>query len=274
MRLLYCRHTKVRTCGQVRLETTGTFHEYQPGPIAKALRQLFASLSTVSLRKRVAQHFEIGLTKVARMEQEAAWIRRHGSPLRVMGLHDHCDLADVKARYTELVFELHPDQAPKETALAIQEMTGESMEVIRARQIEQLDLLKQSYKMATDPNSVWHLNCSAPHILAELRPHQSLMQRVVNPTSSWAILSWVLGGIATLFALWVVWPQIWEALVQLYDPAFYKFMIAEEKDDSEKKAMGEPVISSALEKYGTEKLKKLVSPGKFIHQGSDATMDS
>jgi hypothetical protein len=222
------------------------------------------------MRRRVAQRLERGLTEVARMEREAQWLRTHGSPLHVLGLPDSAELDDVKVRYKELLFEVHPDTAPKSAALALMDKGGLTLEQARARQMEQFELLQTAYKMAIAPNSLWHQDGNAPALLSELRGPMSVIARLADPQVTFPILSYALGFALMAFLGIYVANMLLEGGLKLFDREFFDFMVAQEAEEKRKRDAGEEVDTNPV-RLAPEKLTRLALPGTYVHRhvGSD-----
>lgn len=276
-------HASTLVHGQRRWETTGAHHQYEPGPVARALRRAFVAVMPTERRKRVASRLHDGLSKVEKMEKEAQWIRTHGSPLRVLGLPEHADLIDVKTRYKDLLFETHPDTAAAAahkvgdaslTAGAAGTSSGSSDVVAvdereRQLQVERFELLLEAHRMATDPLSVWHQNGAAPELYRELRPNMTALR---DPVNQFGLASYVLAFCAfAVFAVKIV-PAFWEGALEGFDPKFFKFMKAREADEARQRAMGiEP--DTDPNRLAPERTKRLVMPGKLLLDPSEEEAD-
>lgn len=281
-----------------RRETTGAHHRYEPGPVARAARRAIAAVTTDAARLRAARRLQSGLEQVEAMEKEAAWMRCHGSPLRVLGLPEHADLAEVRTRYRDLMFETHPDRRAGARALeadaaaaaeaaalpppptatpAATTATGATPAVaavasagpastrrtpvpIRRPAIDEFALVREAFSLVSRPNSVFHQNGMSPLILAELQKGR----RLPRATSLLAFLSYAFGlGCAAFFGLYLA-RLMWEAAVYLHDPEFFTGMVKKEQDEAKRRELGE-VVDTDPKRLAPQSLQKLYYPGRFVH---------
>jgi hypothetical protein len=237
-----------------RWETTGDWHSYRPGRITLFCRGVFNAVAGVSLKKKIALRMQAGLERVEAMEKEQQWLKCHGSPLEVMGLPEHAELAEVRARYRDLLLETHPD-------------TSLSKALIPDR--DAYHLLMTAYEMATNPDSLWHKNHSAPDLYRELVAQRPFYRRHNVEIAAFAGIAYIMmivGGILggalgmyyfTLFSLrWM-------------DPEFYEFMLKQEAEEQRKRDAGEEVDTNPRRLMPVQ-LQRLWSPGKFVVRGSEA----
>jgi len=247
--------------------------------VAKALRAAFVQLTPSEMKKRVASKLHDNLTQVERMEREAQWLKLHGSPLRVLGLPEHADLTDVRARYKDLLFETHPDTAvaaarragipdplaltpgtggasPKDLVAA----EGLTDEQVRQRAVERFELLVAAHKMATDPTSVWHKNHCAPQIYEALEP-PTRMSAIANPTTAFGSIALAIACFCFAVFTFQFLPKACEAALELYDPRFFRFMLAQEKADAALRAEG---IEPEPDRYMPREVVKYKAPGRLI----------
>lgn len=238
---------------------------YEPGAIAKALRAAVVAVSTTfGLQQRIARRMERGLKEVERLEKEQKWLRRHGSPLRVLGLPETADLEDVKVRYRNLLFEVHPDTAPQKDQKAMI-AAGLTPENARQRQMEEFELLKAAYQIATSPNSLWHQDGNAPGLLRELEPEKSgLVSRIVTPHNLFPVAAYLYGlAVAVFFCSFVAYYFLM-ATLEAVDPDFFKFMMRQEEEERRKKEAGE-VVDTDPKRLAPKKMMRISAPGKFVH---------
>lgn len=228
-----------------RCETTGEHHSYKPGKVTLAIRAVFQALTPANFRKKLALRMQAGMEKVEELEKEQMWLRRHGSPLTVMGLPDHAELPEVKARYRDLVLETHPDSS---SALVDR---------------DEYLILQTAYKMATNPNSLFHQNHSAPQIYEELMANRPLLQRV-NKVSLFALFSYAIMIFIGTVVAHAVFKEICIRSLQWADPEFYDFMVAQEKEEERKREAGE-FVDTDPKRYAPTVIRKLVYPGRFVH---------
>jgi hypothetical protein len=271
-----------------RWETTGSHHEYKPGPVAKAFRSLFVAVAPSSVKKRIAGRLFRGLSDVQRLEKEAQWVRLHGSPLRVLGLPDHAELAEVKARYKDLLFETHPDTAVAAARRAGVEDPGEytagtgggsaaalvhagdglTDAQIHALAVERFELLKDAYKMATNPVSLWHQSGAAPQLYEQLRP-PTLLSRVANPTFAFGFVSYALAACVMATVFYKVIPDMWERVLAITFPKFYDFMRRQEAEEARLRAQGiEPDTNP--QRLAPKETKMFIAPGSQLLDPSAA----
>jgi DnaJ-domain-containing protein 1 len=263
-----------------RCETTGAHHEYKPGPVAKAMRAAFVALTPTEMKKRMAGRLHRNLSEVERMEKEAQWLRLHGSPLRVLGLPEHADLDDVKARYKDLLFETHPDTAVAAARKAgIRDPTaltagtggaskqlvasdGMTDDEVRRQAVTKFELLVAAHKMATNPVSVWHQGGAAPQIYEQLEA-PSFVCRVVNPTTTFAFIAYGIAFVAFLVFAYQIAPQAWALMLELAFPDFHRFMVQQEKEEARLRALGiEP--DTDPDRLASARVMQLKAPGRII----------
>lgn len=252
-----------QTLKRCRKDTDREF--YEPGPLARALRRVVvASTQFLGLRKTVAAHMERGLSEVAKMEDEAKWLRAHGSPLRVLGLPDSADLDDVKSRYRNLLFEVHPDTSPRDDKRALAKL-GLNDDQIRARQQSEFELLKTAFKIATTPASLWHQDGNAPALLRELQPNLTLFDRVVNAQTLFPIAAY-LYGFCVLFVIFSLAAKILlDVMLHATDPEFYDFMYHQEAEERRKREAGEEVDYNP-KRLAPTKFRRISSPGLYVNR--------
>ena len=258
-----------------RWETTGSHHQYEPGPFAKAARSIFAALTPAAAKKKVAMRMQAGLEKVEVMEKEAAWIRAHGSPLRVLDLPEHATLAEVKYRYTDMILDSHPDTKKKtddeeseagSSGAQASPSTTALQRLTKAPERPSFELIREAHAMIMNPNSVYHLNRTNPELLAEVQLYTG--KKEMSPAKKFGIFSYVLAGLFAAFMSVVGFAVIWESLLKAYDPEFYEKMIAKEKDEAARRAAGEEVDVNP-KRIAPKQLQKLYYPGRFLHPEED-----
>ena len=261
------------TLFQRRCDSTGAHHSFEPGPVTKAIRRLIVAVSPTEYRRRMAAKMETNLKTVEQLERENAWIRRHGSPLHVMGLPDHAEFAEVRERYRDLVFDTHPDTAPKPTSTTNGEAGasssgGASSLVVSRRGCDESDheILQTAYKMATDVDSLFHRNNTAPALLEDLYELEKFKgrRRQATQITYFAIASYTVGAIAATIVVMVVMKHVWEQLFRLFDPEFYSFMAMREKEESAMRAQGIEVDPDPKQ-YAPEQVKQVLFPGRYVH---------
>ncbi len=270
-----------RVCrGGLRWESTGSHHEYKPGPLTRALRSVFVTLAPSNVKKRIAGRLHTNLSQVQRLEEQQQWIKVLGSPLRVLGLPEHADLDDVKARYKDLLFETHPDTAVAAARRAgvkdIESMTagtggaggalvaqeGMSDADVKALAVQRFELLVKAYKIATDPTSVWHRNGSAPQIYRELEA-PSLLGRVATPTATFGLISYAIAAVVMALLYYVVVPRAWERALEFTFPDFYQYMKQREEEDAELRAQGIEPRDDGLQ-FASQQVRLQVAPGREL----------
>jgi len=226
----------------LRRITTGEYHQYEPGIIARGARKVVLCLPT-SVQKAIGRRLRKGLEEVKRMEDEAAWLRAHGNPLVVMGLPEEgTDAHDVKTRYRELTLTLHPDQGGS---------------------AEELQKVQKAYAMLTNAESVYYLSGMSPDLALELGATQAKRAKRFG----YATIMAALIGLY-LFGEFVV-RRMWEGLLYLFDPTFYAFMLRQEQTEREDRARGVEVDTNPY-RLAPEKFKKIAFPGRYIHaEGED-----
>jgi hypothetical protein len=234
----------------LRCATTGEQHSYKPGRVAKALRSLFLALTPTSLKKRIAIRMQTGMERTEELEKEQQWLQKHGSPLRVMGLPDHAELSEIRARYRTLVLETHPDTA-KTT-------TGES----------EYAILQTAYKMSTSPVSLWHQNGASPVLYRQLLAVSKQKVRRLDRVRLFAAFSYFVMFLMLLFFSMVVVTNGLEAALKFFDPEFYQFMTQQEKEEERKRLAGEDVDTDP-KRLAPTAVRRLLFPGQFIHEGRE-----
>lgn len=255
----------------LRRESTGEHHSFKPGRLTLAFRSVFQALMPDVLRKRMATSMQAGLERVEDLEKQQMWLRRHGSPLRVMGLPDHCSMAEVRSRYRDLVLETHPDTAPPASTRATAPRRGPGREGVTAvatvadqRDLSEYHILQTAYKMAMDPNSLYHQNCSAPELYQELSASRPLLQRLNHKVTAFAILSYLLMAFVGIYISNIVFQQVCERGLEFFDPQFYEFMRGQEVEEERKRAAGE-FVDVDPKRLAPTAIRKLAYPGRFIH---------
>lgn len=234
----------------LRCVTTGEQHSYKPGRMARALRTLFVALTPTSLKKRIAVRMQTGMERTEELEREQQWLKKHGSPLQVMGLPDHAELTEVRARYRTLVLETHPDTT-KST-------TGES----------EYAILQTAYKMSTNPVSLWHQNGASPVLYRQLLAASKQKVRRLDRVRLFAIFSYTVMFLILLFFSMVVVTNGLEAALKFFDPEFYQFMIQQEKEEERKRQAGE-FVDTDPKRLAPTAVRRLLFPGQFIHEGTE-----
>eukprot|EP00760_Papus_ankaliazontas_P004979 PhM_4_TR1230/c0_g1_i1/m.76867 len=222
---------------QRRHATTGEYHEYKPGPIAKFCRTIVLALPTAA-QKAMGRRIRGGITEVKRMEDEVSWIKLNGSPLVVMGLPEEVDVADVKARYKQLTLQLHPDHG------------GDPDEFRK---------MQTAYGMLMNRDSVYYLDGYSPDLAAELG------SSTARRSMQFGAASVLIGAVCCyLFGEYIA-AAAWEGILYLFDPKFYNFMIQREKLEEDARRRGEEVDTNPT-RLAPKKLQKLMLPGKFRDQ--------
>ena len=281
-----------------RAATTGEYHHYQPGPFARAFRAIVATCTPSGLRKRIASRLTTGLERVEQMEKEAQWIKVHGSPLAVMGLPEHAELAEVKNRYTDLLFETHPDTAiagafgATDAAVAAAEakraairagtlsddgkmlvLSDEEQRALDAaaaraerRRAEDFALLQEAHAMIVNPDSVWHLNGGAPHILQVIRPPTSLLARVATPVRVVAVTSNLLMSAIACAIIFLLSPAVFQMLLEKLDPALHEWSLSVKAEDDAREAAGIAVDRDDVTRYASPKVQRMLKPGKAVQR--------
>ncbi|AAZ12684.1 chaperone protein DNAj, putative [Trypanosoma brucei gambiense DAL972] len=232
-----------------RCITTGENHSFRPGRVTLFLRSLFVALTPQRLRSRMATGMQRGMERVQILEQEQLWLQRHGSPLRILGLPDHAELPEVRARYRELVLETHPDSQQR-------------VEAVSGNGTERYDMIQTAYAMATNPTSLWHQNGAAPTLRRGLASGNSASLHV----TLFAVMSYVMMGlVAVIFSLVVV-RHLLEGALRLLDPKFYAFMTQQEEEERRRQLAGE-VVDTDPKRLAPTVVKRLLFPGRFVHGG-------
>jgi hypothetical protein len=236
---------------------------YEPGAFARGLRSVVVAVTgTFKLQQRVAKRIERGLKEVERLEKEQKWLRRHGSPLRVLGLPETADLEDIKVRYRNLLFEVHPDTAPRGDKAALVK-AGLTEEKARERQMEEFELLKAAYQIATSPNSLWHQDGNAPALLREMQGPGSLMSRVITPHNALPLVAYLCGFAVCVLIFSVAGYYALVAALQAADPVFYKFLTEQEAEEKRKREAGE-VVDTDPKRLAPKKMLRIAEPGKMV----------
>ncbi|KAG5481461.1 hypothetical protein LSCM1_05470 [Leishmania martiniquensis] len=233
----------------LRCATTGKQHSYRPGCFALALRSLFVTLVPKPLKQRIAIRMQTGMERAAELEKELQWLQKHGSPLQVMGLPDHAELPEVRARYRSLVLEAHPDTA-KDT-------TGES----------EYAILQTAYRMSVNPVSLWHRNGASPALHRQLQLSRKKVHRL-DRVRLFALFSYAVMLLIGILFSTVIVPHALEAALRFFDPEFYHFMIQQEREEDRKHAAGE-VVDTDPKRLAPTALRRLLYPGRFIHEGDE-----
>lgn len=193
---------------------------------------------------------QTGMERTEELEREQQWLQKHGSPLQVMGLPDHAELTEVRARYRTLVLETHPDTA-KTSA-------GES----------EYAILQTAYKMSTNPVSLWHQNGASPTLYRQLMVASKRKVRRLDRVRVFAIFSYAVMLLIGVFFSAVVVTNGLEAALQFFDPEFYRFMIQQEKEEQRKRMAGE-VVDTDPKRLAPTAVRRLLFPGQFIHEGAE-----
>lgn len=254
--------TGVALCTPRRCETTGDSYSYKPGRIAKALRLLFTALTPRAAKERLALRMQKGMEKAEDLERQQMWLKKHGSPLQVMGLPDHAELPEVRARYRSLVLETHPDTAKPSNA-------GSSNALSTVRESE-YDILQTAYHMAIDPNSLWHRNGAAPVLYRELQGLAKRRVGRVDRVRAFAVMTYAFMVLVGIFFATVVVKHALEVALQLFDPEFYQFMRAQEEEEKRKREAGE-FVDVDPKRLAPTAVRKLLYPGRYIHGDSEET---
>ncbi|KAG5508129.1 hypothetical protein JKF63_05381 [Porcisia hertigi] len=234
----------------LRCATTGEQHTYRPGYLALALRSLYLALTPASLKKRIRTRMHIGMERAEELEKEQQWLQKHGSPLQVMGLPDHAELAEIRARYRSLVLETHPDTAKL--------TTGES----------EYAILQTAYKISVNPLSLWHQNGSSPALHRQLLVASKKKLRWINGVRAFAIFSYVVMLVIGVFFSTVVVRNGLEGALKFFDPEFYSFMLQQEEEEKRKRAAGE-VVDTNPKRLAPTAVRRLLFPGQFIHENAE-----
>ncbi|RNF21428.1 chaperone protein DNAJ [Trypanosoma conorhini] len=233
------------TLTSLRRATTGEHHSYRPGRLARLFRRLYVTVTPRSLHRSLAINLQAGMERVQELEREQLWLRRHGSPLRVMGLPEHAELTEVRSRYRDLVFATHPDTAAGEAKA-------------------EYEMIQTAYKMATTPTSLWHQNGSAPALYRSLLSTSKGLTRRVDRVTLFALFSYaVMGAVGVVFSIVVV-RQFLELALRFFDPEFYAFMVAQEKEEERQRLEGIPVDTDP-KRLAPTVVKRLLFPGRFVH---------
>lgn len=250
-----------------RWETTGSHYSYRPGRLARGLRFLFSSLTPAALRERIALYMLKGMEKAEHLERQQMWLKKHGSPLRVMGLPDHAELPEVRARYRTLVLELHPDTA-KPVAKVNEGSSSSNSTALSTASESEYDILQTAYRMAIDPHSLWHRNGTSPVLYRELR---GLSKRRVGRVGVFAAMTYAFMLLAAVFFATVVVTRALEAALQFFDPEFYRFMREQEEEERRKCETGE-YLDRDPKRLAPTSVRKLLFPGRYIHgDGEEST---
>lgn len=256
-----------------RHESTGAgHHTFVPGPVTRALRAVFQGCATAGMRQRAAERVQRGLERVQTMEREAQWLKRHKSPLKVLGLPEHTtEPAVVKTRYRELLFETHPDTAMLVGAEPTKAFLRSLPDDRRALALQQdFELLQQAYAMATNPDSLWHQNGSAVDLRRAIRPPASALHAAVNANNAFAAASYVAMFVALVFFTVVIARNGWLQGLRVFDPDFFRFMMAQEAEERRQKEAGLDVDTEPARLAPTE-VKTLLFPGRLIKDARKAT---
>ncbi|PBJ68239.1 hypothetical protein BCY84_22077 [Trypanosoma cruzi cruzi] len=230
----------------MRRATTGEHHSYRPGRFAQLFRRLYVAVTPRSLHRSLAINLQAGMERVQELEREQLWLRLHGSPLRVMGLPEHAELAEVRSRYRDLVFATHPDTAQGDAKA-------------------QYDTIQTAYKMATTPTSLWHQNGSAPALYHSLLSTSRGITRHMDRVTLFAFFSYFVMGVVGIIFSVVVVRQALELALRFFDPEFYEFMVSQEKEEARLKLAGLPVDTDP-KRFAPTVVKRLLFPGRFVHK--------
>lgn len=241
-----------------RWETTGDNYSYKPGPIAKGLRFVFASLAPSALKKKIALRMQAGMEQAEALERQHMWLRKHGSPLQVMGLPDHAELPEVRARYRSLILETHPDTSKHHGG-----GKGGLTTAVTASDSEH-DILQTAYRMAVDPLSLWHRNGASPALYQELLRATKRRAGRVDRVRAFAIFSYAFMLLCGLFFATVICKNGLEVALQFFDPEFYTFMRGQEEEEKRKLEAGE-YIDADPKRLAPAPVRKLLFPGRYIH---------
>jgi hypothetical protein len=231
-----------------RVSTGKLQSEYQPGPVVRLFRYCYQTACSDELKKRVAQRMYKRMQKAEQMEKDAMWLKRHGSPLKVMGLPEHAALVEVKAKYKELIFETHPDIGKAEADPAA------------------FQLVQKAYAMVMDKNSMYYVNGCGSHLLAEINPLPPM--RSVPAYAWFAVGCWAFAFMVFVVFTVVVAKRFWLWGLWQFDPEFFQFMLAREEEEAAMIARGE-YVDPDKSKQQPLKMQLVTHPGRFIH--SDAT---
>ncbi|CUG74938.1 DNA-J chaperone, putative [Bodo saltans] len=266
----------------MRQETTGEHHSFKPGRITIAMRAVFQALMPNGLRKRLATRMQAGLEKVDDLEKQNMWLRRHGSPLAVMGLPDHASMAEVRTRYRDLILETHPDTAPASTRAAPRRgpgggsatgstnRSGNEVTVAEQRDLSEYHILQTAYKMAMDPDSLYHQNSSAPELYSDITAHRPMMRRLSSKITVFAMVAYALMLFIGLYIGNILFKELCERSLEFFDPEFYEFMRGQEVEEERKREAGE-FVDVDPKRLAPLAIRKLAYPGRFIHGGETTT---
>ncbi|CAD2221783.1 chaperone protein DNAJ [Angomonas deanei] len=197
---------------------------------------------------------QMGMEEAEALEREQMWLKKHGSPLTVMGLPDHAELPEVRARYRNLILETHPDTTPHPGAAGNNE--------------SEYAILQTAYRMSTQPLSLWHRNGSSPVLYRQLLEQSKGKVRRFNKITVFAVLSYLVMALIGLFFSFVVVTNGLEAALQIFDPEFYQFMVKQEKEEARKRELGEEVDTDP-KRLAPSTVRKLLYPGRYIHGDED-----
>ncbi len=281
-----CRALAPLILNSRRFETTGKHHQYQPGPVAKAVRSVFTALTPERFKLRAARRVQAGLEKVQIMEKEAAWLRKHGSPQRVLGLPDHASLDEIRSRYTDMILDTHPDTAPRPVELEPLDSSGptdvsasSSGSATKAGALlpqkppaplkPSFQLVREAHAMIMNPNSLYHQNGGNNDLLREVQLHTK-GELTMRPHVKVAAVSYTMAFLFWVALIVVGFAAMWEKLLEWFDPRFYKKMIAKEKDEAERRARGEEVDTDP-KRLAPKRMQQLFRPGRFVHEEASSS---
>jgi hypothetical protein len=267
------------TSEQVRVETTGKHHTFEPGFFAKTSRAIFQTFTSDGIKKRAAKKLQAGLEKVERMEKEQQWLRKHGSPQRVLDLPEHASYAEIKTRYQDLILDTHPDTAShkqsyveqvrgiviKNQSVAEKRGTLNAVMPIAVPEPATFEEVRQAHAILVDPNSLYHVNGTNNELLTEVRYFTGKEDNALStPTTKLAIASWIMFAIVAGIFLSVVVKQIYERTLELIDPDFYHKLMSKEKDERTRREAGE-IVNTDPERAKPDAVLKVLRPGLFLH---------
>jgi hypothetical protein len=260
-----------------RMDTTGEHHSFKPGRLTIAMRAVFQALMPSGFRKRLAMRMQASLEKVDDLEKQNMWLRRHGSPLAVMGLPDHASMAEVRTRYRDLILETHPDTAPVATTRAAPrrgpggtKTSSSEVTVADRRDLSEYHILQTAYKMAMDPDSLYHQNSSAPELYSEISASRPIMQRLSSKVTVFALVAYALMAFIGLYIGNILCRELCVRSLEFFDPQFFEFMRGQEVEEDRKRAAGE-FVDVDPKRLAPLAIRKLAYPGRFIHGGEATT---
>lgn len=87
----------------------------------------------------------------------------------------------------------------------------------------------------------------------------------INAVHIFALLSVICGLIIVVMLTYILYPKLFEALLQIFDNQFYRFMKQQEADELKQKMRGQQ-IDNDPKRLAPNIIRKMSHPGRYIHQ--------